>query len=285
MPIKNILTPTDFSRNAQEAIDFILAFFKKREISLTLLNAYHIPVISNEMPAAIIYEAVEASKISSTERLRKLCDKITMSRPDIHCDFVVKQEPVALACGETVLEKNIDMVAMGTHGASGIKKMLFGSNAAHTVSSANCPVMVIPEKAKFWKMKKMLFATDYYSSDAEDIVSLSELAGGFDAEIIVVHISDGREADNDAMRKFEGLVKKKCRYEKISFFLLGKSDIIKALDYFIEQNEIELLAMSTRERSPFEKLFSPSITKKMAYHTTIPLLAFHCTADKVQKNH
>ncbi len=57
--------------------------------------------------------------------------------------------------------------------------------------------------------------------------------------------------------------------------MLGKSDLIASLESFVQNNEVDLLAMSTRKRSPFEKLFSPSQTKRMVYHTHFPLLAFH----------
>lgn len=275
MWIKKILIPTDFSANADNAIEYILSLFKKQEVGLTFLNAYHVPVVSPEIPAGILYEAIAAGKKSSTKKLSSISESISKNSKGFTCNFLVRPEPVAEAAREITSVENIDLVAMGTHGATGIKKVLFGSNAAATITSVACPVLAIPGKAKFWQMKKMLFATDYHESDLADISSLSEIAQRFDAEITVVHMCEGREADSDLLHRFESKVRLRCNYEKITFTLLGKADILKSLDRYIEQNDIELIAMSTRKRSPFEKLFSPSITKKMVYHTSVPLLAFH----------
>lgn len=284
MNIKNILIPTDFSDNAENAISYALAFLKNREVNITFLHAYHFPVITPEMPMDMITETMEDSNKAIANKLAKLCDDISGKRKKIDCDYVMKQESVSSACKKIVQEKNIDLIVMGTHGATGLKKLLFGSNAASVIESATCPVLAIPEKAKFWKMKTMLFATDYHNSDIEDIVSLVQIAEPMNAEVIVVHISEGKEPDSKMLRWFEGLVRQKVNYHKLLFSLLGKQNIVKSLDHFIDNNEVELLAMSTRNRSPFEKFFSPGLTKRMAYHTSIPLLAFHTNEKKAEKS-
>lgn len=271
----NILIPTDFSENAKNALKYTLAFFSEKEIKITFLHVYHVPAITPEMPADIIYQSIEESRKMAREELSHLSKEVTEISSTIQSDYLVKQEPLSDACKETVKEKNIDLIVMGTHGATGLKKLLFGSNAAGIIASAACPVLAIPEKALFRKMKTILFASDYHDSDLEDISALAEIARQFDSEIIVVHVSEGKESDSAMLHWFEGIVKKKTDYPKILFFLLGKSDIVQSLDSFIRNNDVDLLAMSTRKRSPFQKLFSPSMTKKMAYHTGTPLLAFH----------
>lgn len=273
--IQNILIPTDFSENARNAMNYALAFFKTQKIKLTFLHVYHVPVITPEMPADIIYQSIEESKKASKEGLSSLCKELTEIHSNIQCDYLIKQEPLSDACNEALKEKKIDLIVMGTHGASGLKKLLFGSNAASVISSSSCPVLAVPENAKCGKMKTMLFATDYHDSDVEDIASLAEIAKQFDSEIIIVHVSEGKESDSAMLHWFEGIVKKKTDFTKISFFLLGKSDLVPSLDSFVQNNDVDLVAMSTRKRSPFEKLFSASQTKRMVYHTHIPLLAFH----------
>lgn len=275
MKIKNILIPTDFSENARNAIDFTIRFFENDPVNYFFLHVYHVPVVTPEMPADIIYKTIEENQKIAKKALSDLCRELRSSYGELSCEFLIKQEPLKDAVSDTVKEKAIDLVAMGTHGASGLKKFLFGSNAASMIGSVPCPVIAVPGEARFHQIKSMLFATDYHDSDLEDIAHFAGIAKKFGAELIITHIAEAKESDRTMLHWFEELARKRTDYPKLLFLLLGKSDVAQALDNFIRDNSVELLAMSVRHRTAFGKLFSASVTKKMVYHTHIPLFAYH----------
>ncbi|HNP50126.1 MAG TPA: hypothetical protein PKL85_14870, partial [Bacteroidia bacterium] len=97
------------------------------------------------------------------------------------------------------------------------------------------------------------------------------------AEIIILHVDDNLDSKMEGrmLEWFKGQVTTNIPYDKFSFNLISSKNTIDALDIFITDNEIDILSVSMRKRNFFDKLTSRSLTRKLAYHTHIPLLAFH----------
>ncbi len=194
------------------------------------------------------------------------------------CELLSKYDLAVNAIIETIKEKKTDFIVMGTKGASGIKEILMGSNTASIIEKANCPVIAIPEGAKFKGIKKITYATDYRESDVPALKNLIEIAKPFNAEILVLHASDDEFthfSEEVFMNEFMNKIQKKINYKKLVYKLVYGKHLTKVLDKHIEQNSPDLIAMSTRHRNMFDKIFGTSITKKMAYHTKMPLIVFH----------
>ncbi|HKR05357.1 MAG TPA: universal stress protein, partial [Bacteroidia bacterium] len=180
-------------------------------------------------------------------------------------------------------EKHADLIVMGTKGANGLQEVLIGSNAGSVIEKSTCPVLIIPENAQFNTIDKIVFATDFCDSDFYAIASLAKIGELFNSEIMIIHISQigpTKDYEKDVLEWFKNELKYKANieYENISFHDLVGGNVDYELEDFIEKNKVNLLALSMRKRNLFSRLFERSLTKKMAYHTHIPLLAFHASA-------
>jgi nucleotide-binding universal stress UspA family protein len=80
--------------------------------------------------------------------------------------------------------------------------------------------------------------------------------------------------EQDTLQGINTLYKNLSR-EDVAFYVNGSKDVLKGINTFVAQKNADLLVMVTRRRSPFEELFSKSLTKKEAFHSKIPLLAMH----------
>jgi nucleotide-binding universal stress UspA family protein len=175
-------------------------------------------------------------------------------------------------------EMHADLIVMGTKGATGISEIFIGTNTASVIEATMCPVMAIPEKAVYKNINRILYATDYNTIDFDSVRKLAEIAGLFNASIVLLHVaSDAFTTIDEAgmIEAFAQKIKQEIAYPDISYRLVESSDILNSLNSTIQSMNIDLVAMTTRKRNFFEKYFSNSMTKKMAYHTSIPLLAFH----------
>jgi len=162
--------------------------------------------------------------------------------------------------------------------------VLMGSNTASVIEKATCPVIAVPESASFDGVKKITYATDYRESDIDALKKLIEIAKPFNARITILHASDeefSRYSEETYLNDFKNKVKKKIRYDKISYKLIYGKYLPKALGEEIATSAPDLLAMSTQHRNAVEKFFGTSITKKMAFHSKIPLMAFHHKKESV----
>jgi nucleotide-binding universal stress UspA family protein len=167
---------------------------------------------------------------------------------------------------------------MGTHGASGIGEFLIGSNAASVMENSTIPVMAIPDKAKFNGMKTIVFAADYGNHNFNHMHFLIDFAKCFDAEIIMLHITSGKIEDNFEdleIGRFKERIIKESGYKNISYRLLEDKDVFHGMNLYLDQFPPDLLAMSMHDRTLAQRIFGRSLTKRMAYHSHVPVLALH----------
>jgi nucleotide-binding universal stress UspA family protein len=275
--MKTILVPTDFSRSANNALDYAVEIAKKEKAKIILLHAYDIVYISPDTPIQYFDMELTDIKGAAQKRLVKL-SAIVESATKIKCEILNLQGLPVDLIADTVKSKKINLVVMGTKGASGISEVLIGSNTARVIGKAMCPVIAVPSRARFTGLKKIVFATDYHEKDLVALKQLTEIAGMFKSKISVVHVADEEYTEvteKEYIDKFEKKARKNVNYKPISFKLLKNEKIEKALEKEIKKESPGLLAMSTKNKNFMERLFGKSITKKLAYHTRIPLIVFH----------
>lgn len=275
--MKRILVPTDFSANSANAIEYAAVIAQACKATISLLNVYTPAVSRYSVISPLIAEEVAEAKTELKRKLQLTANTLTKIYPDVECE-------VSVGLGETVdeilfFEKNIkpDMIIMGTQGASSFEKVLLGSNAADVIEKAKCPVLVIPEKASCRIPRQILFATDYAYTDIEGANFLTSLAELFGATITMIHITnseDDVENEKALIEKFANDMRTATNYANIKSRIFSDNTVIMGLDAILQSSGADIIALSTRKRNILEKLYNPSITKKMTQYTTIPLLAF-----------
>ncbi|MGZ4034609.1 MAG: universal stress protein [Bacteroidia bacterium] len=278
-----ILVPTDFSKNAENAIKYAVAFAKKEKSKIILFHAYHeILNVSKVQEYAYANLSGKLEK-ESDDKLKNIYTKI-IKPANIECECLSQYQLAVDAILEIIKDKKIDFVIMGTKGATGITAALLGSISAKIIEKAPCPVIAVPENARFEPIKKITFATDYNNADIQELKTLVNIATPFKAQINLLHIADGEYTgpeEEALLKKYVKKITSKIDYKNLSFQLLESKDIEKKLEQYVNQKSTSVLAISTKKKGLFEKLFGTSITKKLAYHSTIPLIAFHHKSESV----
>lgn len=282
--MKTILVPTDFSKNATNALNYAVALAKKENAKIILLHVYYILYISTEVPMDFYSAQVAAAEQAASKKLKSLCKKV-QNIQKIKCEIINREGLTVDTILDTIKKKKPDMVIMGTKGASGIKEVFMGSNTASVIKKAKCPIIAVPERASFKGIKNITYASDYHSSDIVALKKIVELAKMFKSNITILHIFSGEFAhdlEEDHLKKFKQKVKSKIAYTKIKYHLTyGRQSLITTLANYVKSESPDLLVMSTFSGNLFDKLFGTSDTKKMAFHTKIPLLAFHYKQESV----
>lgn len=280
--MKTILIPTDFSGNAQNALEYSIELAKREKVKLILVHAYHITYIAPDVPVQYLTEELVFANEAAKKQIEKLTEKVESN--GIRCESVIKQDNAVDLILEVAGKRKPDLIVMGTKGASGIKEVIIGSNTAKVIEKAKCPVIAVPEKSSFKSIKQIVYATNYLISDIDALKNLVDIAELFNAEITLLHVSDeslSHETEEDHILKFRSRIKSRIGYDKLRFKLVYGKDFEHVLEEYIKHESPDLLAMSTHHRTVYDKLFGKSFTKKMAYHTNIPLLAFHYKQDPV----
>jgi nucleotide-binding universal stress UspA family protein len=238
-----------------------------------------VPAFPGEVPPEEYSEEIVLKKASA--QLKPYFNRLAAENKSIASEECVNLGFAVDSIINTAAEKSADLIVMGTKGSSGVETTLIGSNAASVMEDAPCPVLAIPSNALFKGIHKILYATDYRDSDLESIRQLSDIAVLFDAEILVVHMGElghSGTPERDQFYAFEKKVIAEIPYARLSFQYLVGVNIAYALNNAVKEFKADIVALSMRRRSMMAKLFERSLTKKMIYHTDVPVLAFHSKA-------
>lgn len=275
--MKTILVPTDFSKCANNALDYAIAFAKKEKAELMLLHAFRVSYPVSDIPVAMIVEARSTTQRNAEKKLKELCRKIAQKQK-VKCEYLCKEGFVVDVILELSKKIRPDFIMMGTKGVTGLKEVIFGSNTASVLEKARRPVIAVPEGSKFKGIKNITYATNYCVSELYALKKLSEIARPFKADIHILHIAEGEftpGTEDQILKRFVSRVSKRFNYKAFSYQLIFGKNVERELNNYLKKESTDLLAMSTQHRNLWEKWFGKSITKNMAYSVNVPLLAFH----------
>lgn len=274
--MKKILIPTDFSVNAYNAISYALKLYKDEEATFYLMNTYTPAVYQSEYllfsPGQIglgdIYQENSEKKLNEV----KDCVMEEFNNPKhtfmIHSAF----NTLVYEIVETTKNENIDVIVMGTQGATGAKEILLGTNTVHVIKNALCPVLVVPPGYTFEAPKEILFPTDYDVDFMQTgLQVLTDLAKFHGSKIDILHVSLGNELTTKQLENKSKLGESLANIPH-RFHDVRDQEIITAINDFQTDQKINLLIMIRNKHTFLERLFIEPIIKKIGFHVTIPFL-------------
>jgi nucleotide-binding universal stress UspA family protein len=262
---------TDFSVLSKVAIQYAMKMAAKLDIEYTILNVVRLDGVPK---SNLKWKQIERSlMVVAEEEGQKLVDELKQKIAAPITFKAIRSHTVANMVTHYVENNHTSLVIMGSQGASHMKKARLGGTTVSVIDSVHAPVLAIPKFAEFKNFKNVVYASDLKEAKKElDI--LVPFAKIFDSKIHMVHVVPAIDMKVEAQRKvIENLIHQ-AGYAKIDFKLLINEDVAEAIDQYIKEMKADLLTTFTHELSLYEKLFGLSITRKLAYQGSIPLLAF-----------
>jgi len=279
--MKTILIPTDFSANANNALEYAAEIAHHTQASLVLLNVYTPVVSRSNIISALLADEVGDAKKEIREKLDVLRKTLESEYPGISCTCRVEVGETVDQVLEVAREINTDVIIMGTLGASNITRSLFGSNTASVIENSVCPVLCIPSGCIYHLPKRILFATNFSYEDIQGIIKSVTLAKAFNAEIMLGHVDTSAEEEEDeaSMQNFLKEVTLASGYDNFSYRIVSDHNVSMGLDAMIQESDVDIVALATHRRNFFEKFYNPSLTKKISLYSNIPILVFQNPPD------
>lgn len=277
--MKRILVPIDFSTCADNAIDFAVQSAKILPVEILLLHAF-------ELTGDIYTDYMGVNKEFNQLQLQAVNNKLAQLKNSIQAtagiivDTCVFTGTVKESITEVTSKQNIDLVVMGTAGANGLKEKLWGSKTAGIIGKSQVPVLAVPLEYKWKRPQKILLATNHFEKDATLLDIVFELADFYQAQVHVAVFTN--EVNDEAITfmeharkipEYEAMLKVQYKNETIIVAHLFGQHFEETLQEYIRQHEIDIVTLLTHKRSFTDRIFHPGITKRMSYHTKIPLLA------------
>lgn len=276
--MKAYLVPTDFSENANNALEYAAEIAKVTGRKILLHHAYTPLVAPYHMVGPLVTESIDSTIQAIKDKLEVICRTLMQEYPEIDCSAHVSMGEIVAEIVEMSKKMKVELIIMGTYGASKIENVLFGSNTSLVIEKSECPVFSVPFSVPFRTPYKMLFATNFTYNDLKGAMELVAIAKAFNATVIIAHImtdNSAIEPDEKAIRKFSREVALLTDYPHITYKIISDNTVTMGLDAIIAETHADMIALSMQKRGLFEQFYNPSITKKFSSHGIIPLLAFH----------
>lgn len=276
--MKHILIPTDFSENATNAFQYAVQLMEKERCRFHLLNTYT-PVslytsTIYEYQTAVQLDLGELYKKTSEAKLSKAIQKIKTLFPNsLHtfetiasCNLLVDE------IKESVNTYAIDLIVMGTHGASGFKEIFMGSQTMHAIQKTTVPIICVPSMYTYKVPKEVVFATDYELSINNNGISIvKDICNWHTSRLIFLNAYYGVALDQEQIQVRDAL----DDYFKASahqFQISDGMDVLEAIEDFQSKHRIDLLVMIHNRHSIFENILFVPVINKMVHHTKMPFL-------------
>lgn len=271
--MKKILVPLDFSSCSDNALKNAIVLAEKMHMELILMHSYVIPVAMAEMAPGLLTQEIERAEKNANDQF----DDLEVKFPDLNeVPYIRSVDAVPLldSVREIIKQHDVAFVVMGTHGASGIQKVL-GSNAYSIMKHVKCPVIALPEKSDISHMKHIALGGDYRSIPSHDSIQpLVDLARVFYAELKVVHIDQESKLENRQMEMARGM-EKYLKPVRHSFHFRKDYDVEDGLLSFVKEHQVDLLVMISRHHGFLNRLLHGSETKRMMLDIELPLMVMH----------
>ncbi len=263
-----ILYPTDFSASADKALKYLVPLAQDLGASIDLIHIYKVPPLQGDADFINLENILENIREGAEDQLHSLAKNLPeglVRKTMAIFGMFIPQEIVCYA------ENNgIDLIAMGAKGAHNIMEHMLGSVTTHTMLKSSIPVLSIPEKAEYKKVRRIAYATDLNPKSFLPVLTLNKIATRLKAELRIVHVEKGSTLPDLNQNKKHTLVD----VGDFPMDIIINPSVEKGLNEYIKTMEVDWLSMFIPRRRLWERVFHHSLSQQMFFHTHIPLLVY-----------
>jgi len=270
---------TDFSDNSRNAIEYALIFFRGGKYNFFILNVHKVSKyttadLMSSSKDETIYDSIvknpkaELNKMIKEYKQRYSCEDYSFKSI---CDY----DAFVSAVSQVVNLHGIDLIIMGTNGATGAMEVIFGSNTVSVIRNVDCPVLVIPQGFKFIEINKILFTTEFTEIFNEE--SLNILKGIIEKhqtelDVLILNKEDiSPDLIKNKKNKFDAFFEG----YKLNYYTITNVPIDMAMNCFEQIKKVDLSASVINKESFLKRLVTGSKTDNITYESRVPLLIMH----------
>ena len=269
--MKNILVTTDFSEKSIASLHVAMSLAKQHNAKVYVLHAIELPIRLMTESQVSVPEAMYFLNLTK-QRFNDLKKEIDTS---VEVIDLVETAPLPEAVEEVVKKNHIDLVFMGSNGASGAKELFIGSNAEKVVRSASVPVLVIKNPHEKLKIKHMMFGCDFSKRFLKPFEKALKLAKVFGAKVDLVYVNTPYQflTTSEINKRMEEFLKE-AEHARQHFETHVYNDIrveTGILNY-VKENNIDLICMFPNGRKGIAHFFNGSISSDLVNHSSTPVL-------------
>jgi nucleotide-binding universal stress UspA family protein len=267
--MKKIIVPIDFSDTSVNAAKYAIALAK--DIPGAHVTLYH--VYSSISFSALTSKDENSRQVVSESELENLKNKIAGDFDSISCE--VEDGSFVENIARFALGNYTDLVIMGITGSSKITQVFMGTNTLNVIRNISCPVMIIPPDARYTGLKKVVLTSDFKDvARTTPFASITKILDSFKPHLDVLNVDSEHFVElTDEFKLEKEAMQDKLHDYNPEFSFLRAYDFVEGISSFVESRNIDAIITVPRKHSFLSQLFVTSHTKKLAYHSSVPIIA------------
>lgn len=274
--MKKILVPCDFSDTAIQAYDFAMNLATKANAEVIVLKVFDLPFLYETTFGATpqyfdtgVLKDIESEAVINFEKM-----KARHSRKEM-VSFTTLRGAVTFTINQFADEHKIDLIVMGTQGATGLKEYWIGSNTEKVVRYAKVPVLAIRKSFDVTRIRNIVFPTTLQLDQKDLIMHIKELQRFFSAKLhlLMVNTPGNMMRSTDEM----DLMEEFARHYALSDYTLNTRNDFSEQDgiiNFAHEIKADMIAMGTHGRRGLAHLFMGSVTEDVVNHIDCPIWTY-----------
>ncbi len=270
LEMKTLLVPVDFSQSAYNALRYAYQLALANHSRLVLLNCYQIPVGHGN----VMIDFKDILERDSVNGLQDFQERIQSEFGITAVSIEVESHYGYLAEGVDMMLKKtpVDLIVMGTTGASNFVKKIFGSNTSQLLRKTKVPILTVPLGAEWHGWHRTIFASDFLNDNSSQVFDkFKKLINGMKINIDILHVID-KASLSGSFDKIESKFIADSSRETLEFHYEPANNAVDGILAYTGSHPCDLLVMLKRKHGFVEELFTTSATRQLALHSKSPVL-------------
>ncbi|MGB2087613.1 MAG: universal stress protein [Psychroflexus salarius] len=276
--MNKILVPTDFSKQANNALKVSAQIAKQHDCEIYLLHLLDLPLdlidpvnegVGNDLPEALFFMKLAHKRFTETfETFEKELEGIKIHE-------TVEFNEAFDGILEISKKHDCDMIVMGSNGAEGLKEIFVGSNTEKVVRHAEIPVLVVKESLDISKIKSISFASSLKSSQKTTFTKAINLAQSFNAQLKLVYINtpENFKTTRQINERFKTFTED-INLDEIDFKVYADRSIEEGIKNYSEDINANMISIGTHGRKGISHFFNGSLSENLVNHSKRPVITF-----------
>ena len=275
--MKKFLVPTDFSAEADKALEIAASLAQKFQADVHFLNVIE-PltgdnmtltggVDSQSMDSLFIMKLMERNQKEVEKRANKSIFMGLNTTATVHVNEIFTE------IKEFSTTNAIDLVVMGSKGSSGLSELLVGSNAERMTRNSATPVLIVKKSVENFEPKNIVFATNGEDGAKVVVEALNKFQSAFGATIHVLNVNTPNNFYRT--RTMEKMLRDFVEASGLQNFTINIYNDANEEDgilNFAEDVKADMIAIGTHARTGFSRILSSNISEDVVNHSNLPVL-------------
>ncbi|MCA0133747.1 universal stress protein [Winogradskyella alexanderae] len=278
--MKKVLLLTDFSENSINAMRYALQLFKNEICDFYVLNVQDSrSYTSDDLMLSRGNQSLYQSLISDNKRkLKTIVGQLKLQANERLHNFksIVDYDVFLDSIKQIIAKYHVDLIVMGTNGASNLKETLFGSSALKVLRNIDCNTLVVPDEFKYKQPKKLLLALD--SDDYIDHITVKEifeLMEHLDAKIEIKRYVTSKDNINATINSDNSILLELIDQDKFTYDVVTGMSLSSILINSTKPKDTDIITLVGQFKGFFERLFGTPSKTEISKHLDCPLMIFH----------